>query len=125
MPPRRIGLPAVVTVAVIALAVGTGGTIVEVRQALPPERAITDRPVQVEDEGYVSSRTCRSCHPSQYASWHRSYHRTMTQLATPETVRAAFSGVTVAGVQDHPIALTRRGRELWAEFDDPDWNGGS
>jgi len=30
-------------------------------------------------EGYISSVTCRACHPSQYESWHRTYHRTMTQ----------------------------------------------
>jgi hypothetical protein len=122
MPPPRSGLPAVVAVASIALAVGVGGTIADVRQAGPLERTVTDRPVQVEDQGYVSSRTCRSCHPSQYASWHRSYHRTMTQLATPETVRADFAGVTVTGVQDHAVTLTRRGREFWAELDDPDWS---
>ena len=29
-----------------------------------------------------SSDACRACHPSEYASWHRSYHRTMTQPAT-------------------------------------------
>ena len=42
-------------------------------------------------EGYVSSDTCRTCHPAHYESWHRSYHRTMTQLATPETLLADFS----------------------------------
>jgi Cytochrome c552/Cytochrome c554 and c-prime len=123
MPSRGSGLPAVVAVSLVALGAGVGATLVDVRQAAPLERSIADRPVQVEDEGYVSSRACRSCHPSQYASWHRSYHRTMTQLATPETVRADFDGATVTGVQDHPTMLMRRGRELSADFDDPDWTG--
>jgi len=123
MSSRGSGLPAVVAVALLALAAGVAATRIGVREAPPPERSITDRPVQIEDEGYVSSRTCRSCHPSQYASWHRSYHRTMTQLATPETVRADFGSTSVSGVQDHVMTLTRRGREFWAEFDDPDWAG--
>src|SRR4051794_20958225 len=124
MPSRGSGLPAVVALALIALAAGVGATVVEVRRTLPPEQTITDRPVQVEEEGYVSSRTCKSCHPSQYATWHRSYHRTMTALATPEAVRADFDGVSVRGVQERAMTLTRRGRELWAELDDPDWSAG-
>src|SRR5438045_2970710 len=31
-------------------------------------------------EEFVSSDTCQSCHPSQYGSWHQSFHRTMTQV---------------------------------------------
>ena len=45
---------------------------------------------------YAGSDSCRACHPDQYTSWHRSYHRTMTQLATPETVRGKFDNVTLA-----------------------------
>ena len=33
-----------------------------------PERQITYRPIQAEDDGYVSSNTCRACHPAQYES---------------------------------------------------------
>jgi hypothetical protein len=43
-------------------------------------------PVEKRPGGYVRSETCRSCHPDQYTSWHRSFHRTMTQRATPEAV---------------------------------------
>lgn len=45
--------------------------------------------------GYVSSDACRSCHPGEYASWHRTYHRTMTQVATPESVKGDFDDVTL------------------------------
>src|ERR1700741_2882696 len=48
----------------------------------PPDRArnpATDRPLELAHEGYVSSRACKACHPEEYGSWHRSYHRTMTQ----------------------------------------------
>ncbi|MEE2788907.1 MAG: cytochrome c3 family protein, partial [Myxococcota bacterium] len=44
---------------------------------------------------YSSSRACRACHPSQYDSWHRSYHRTMTQPASPAAVLAPFDGRTL------------------------------
>jgi hypothetical protein len=41
---------------------------------------------------WAGSTTCESCHPDHYASWHRTFHRTMTQEATPETVLGAFDG---------------------------------
>jgi len=41
---------------------------------------------------WTGSTTCESCHPDHYASWHRTFHRTMTQEATPETVLGAFDG---------------------------------
>lgn len=41
-------------------------------------------------DGYVGSSACQSCHADQFTSWHRTYHRTMTQYARPETVRADF-----------------------------------
>lgn len=72
------------------------------------------------DEGFVSSETCNACHPDQHASWRRSYHRTMTTLATPETVRGTFDGVTLTS-RDRPYRLERRGEEFWAEMVDPDW----
>src|SRR5262245_16033700 len=31
--------------------------------------------------GYISSDSCQSCHPREYHTWRRSYHRTMTQYA--------------------------------------------
>jgi Zn-finger protein len=71
----------------------------------------------------VSSRTCKACHPSQYETWFGSFHRTMTQVATPDTARADFDGTRVASVHGRPMLLERRERELWAEFDDPDWGG--
>jgi Cytochrome c554 and c-prime len=83
-----------------------------------PERQPPDRPIEVASDRYVSSQTCRACHPSQYASWHASYHRTMTQAATPQSVATSFEGVRVDAVA---MTLEQRGGQLWAEFDDPDW----
>ena len=47
----------------------------------------------------------------------------MTQVATPESVVASFDDVVVTQVNGRAIRLERRGRELWAELDEPDWDG--
>jgi hypothetical protein len=88
-----------------------------------PEHSVENRPIQVRDNGYVSSQTCKACHPDQYNSWHDSYHRTMTQVATPATAQADFKDVIVSDVHGRPMRLSERGNELWAEFDDPDAPG--
>lgn len=88
-------------------------------QPLIPESLVTNRPIQVSTDGFVSSSACQACHPSEYDTWHGSYHRTMTQVATAETVLADFDGVEVAEAHGDPMQLTRRGREFWAEFNDP------
>jgi hypothetical protein len=88
-----------------------------------PERAVRDRPIQIARGGYVSSQPCQACHPSEYGSWRQSYHRTMTQVAAPETVVADFDRTRVDAVDGRPMFLERRGQELWAEFDEPDWDG--
>ena len=70
--------------------------------------------------GYVSSNTCQSCHPREHASWQMSYHRTMTQYATPDSVRGPFNHPPLEQL-DSPISLSQRGDEFWVEMDDPDW----
>lgn len=69
---------------------------------------------------YAGSETCRACHPDQHASWHRSYHRTMTQIASPETVRGTFDNVTLE-LDGDACRLERRGDEYWVDMVDPDW----
>lgn len=66
--------------------------------------------------GYVGADTCRACHEDQYASWHRTYHRTMTQWPTPEAVKADFNDVvlTNAGVR---FTLRRRGDEFFVHME--------
>jgi hypothetical protein len=41
-----------------------------------------NRPIVATQANYVTSNTCRACHPGNYASWHTSFHRSMTQVAT-------------------------------------------
>ena len=56
----------------------------------PDEAQVENRPIEVREKGFVSSKTCESCHPHEHATWHSSYHRTMTQVATPEAVIGDF-----------------------------------
>lgn len=41
---------------------------------------------------YAGAASCRPCHPSAYDSWHRSYHRTMTQPVSATAVLGRFDG---------------------------------
>jgi len=63
-------------------------------KAPPP----VERPRPSETSRYVSSSACLPCHPGEHASFRRTFHRTMTQDATPTTVLAPFE---------------RRGDEVW------------
>ncbi len=76
------------------------------------------RPIQVLSDGYVSSKRCQACHPQNHSSWHASYHRTMTQVATPETVATPFEGVDLE-LHGQSYRLSRDGRQLWVEMPYP------
>ena len=78
--------------------------------------ASIDRPVQSPEYGYVSSDKCRACHPSEYNTWHGSYHRTMTQIASPSTVVAPFDGQTIEG-SGLKYQLRSRDNQLIVEVD--------
>jgi predicted CXXCH cytochrome family protein len=49
----------------------------------PPEDQTASQP--------MTSESCVKCHASHVASWHRTYHRTMTRDASAETVKADFN----------------------------------
>src|SRR6516225_1882598 len=69
--------------------------------------------------GYVSSDRCLACHPDEYQSWHHSFHRTMTQLAQPDTVRGNFNQITLS-LSGKTYQLGHEGNEFLAELEDPD-----
>lgn len=83
-------------------------------------RARLNAPHVGRPEEFAGSETCRACHPDQYASWHRSFHRTMTQIASPQTVRGSFDNVALE-LDGETYRLERRGDEFWADMVDPDW----
>lgn len=55
-----------------------------------------DRPLVAASGGYVSSNTCSACHPGNHASWYASFHRTMTQPATPANFLPQLDGVELS-----------------------------
>src|SRR5262245_13607351 len=73
-------------------------------------------PVARRTEGYTSSNACQACHPEQYASWHDSYHRRMTQLATPQAVVASFDGVELR-IHGKTLRLTEEDGAFWVAVD--------
>jgi hypothetical protein len=114
----RLRPVAVILVVSAGLLVGISSATAWTRwktQAVHERLALDRRPVEIEQDGYVSSRTCESCHPSEHATWHASYHRRMTQFATPETVLAPFDGEELVG-EDGVFRALRRGDEFWIEM---------
>lgn len=71
---------------------------------------------------YVSSDTCRSCHPGAHESWHRTYHRTMTQVVSPETVAADFDNREYL-VDDITYRFNREGDKFLVHASKPGWDG--
>ncbi|HEY1602145.1 MAG TPA: cytochrome c3 family protein [Pirellulales bacterium] len=72
-----------------------------------------------QDGEFITSQGCRGCHAEQFASWHATYHRTMTQPATPETVKADFDDVTLE-LGNHEYRLSQVGNEFFVEMPNPD-----
>src|SRR3954466_2838867 len=81
--------------ALVALAWGVGATIVTLT-GNHATVAPANRPIQTLAADYVSSDSCRSCHPGNYASWHASFHRTMTQEAKAENFAAKMEGLELS-----------------------------
>lgn len=65
---------------------------------------------------YIGSKACQECHKDEYHSWHRTYHRTMTQVATPETVLADFNNVILTNENTRFTLLTKEGA-LWVRME--------
>ena len=123
MEQSRQRLNRVPIIAVITASAALGIAAVANHTPAALESAITNRPIQLPEDGFVSSQACKACHPAQYETWYGSFHRTMTQVATLATVQTSFEDVTVTDVPGQPMRLERRGDEFWAEFDDPGWEG--
>ncbi len=113
----RAGAPALLLVLPAGAGWAVAGRLDEVVLPL----STTDRPTQVADAGYISSDACRSCHPQEYDTWHSSYHRTMTQVASPESVAPRWSGTVEIGGET--LRLERDGEDLWIALDPPAGSG--
>ncbi|HUP77449.1 MAG TPA: hypothetical protein VM260_02735, partial [Pirellula sp.] len=74
--------------------------------------------------GFIGSTGCRDCHRERFESWHGTFHRTMTQVATTETVVAPFSNV-ILSARNRNYLLTKEGDSFFATMPDPDWEAGA
>lgn len=83
----------------------------------PSDTAYAERPLETRSLGYISSDACRACHPAEYASWQYSYHRTMTQVVTPETMLADWDGTELT-IRDRTYRLEQEGDRYWVDMDD-------
>lgn len=75
-------------------------------------------PVPAKEQGYVSSDSCKECHQEQYSTWYQTYHRTMTQAASPESVIPDWDNVTLTS-RGRTYYLERREDEFWVDMIDP------
>lgn len=85
----------------------------------PPSQPTVDAgllPTAGATNGYVGSASCQECHADPYDSWHRSFHRTMTQLADLRTVQANFNHVVLTN-QGTRFSLSTRSNELWVRME--------
>ncbi len=85
----------------------------------PEPYSAVSLPKESDEGGFVSSKACRACHPDEHASWHRSFHRSMTQVADEQSVQAPFDHIELSS-SGRTYQLERRGGEFWVNLVDPD-----
>jgi hypothetical protein len=73
-----------------ALAVLAGGAALAWGGAAVEADLSTER--DLHGVPHATSGECQRCHPSHFASWARTFHRTMTQRATEQSVLGDFDG---------------------------------
>jgi hypothetical protein len=92
-----------------------------------PEKAMfTDgpitRPTAISSDGYVGSNACKECHKREHETWHASYHRTMTQVASEQSVVGNFDDVELESY-GQVFHLWKDETGHWVEFDNPPKEG--
>jgi hypothetical protein len=116
--PRRIGL-----IGMLAIWLGFPLAVVVTsfanREPSTDEEQVAYRPIAVESDGYVGSDSCRSCHPHHHATWYSSYHRTMTQVASRDSIIAPVNKGTRFESDGLESRLQWREDTLWASMEMP------
>src|SRR5688572_19720864 len=125
--------PRVVTVISLAFLCATfyGGCSKEKPSAPAAPESIASNPDQAEPrleyafdeslpqlgvEGYVGSQSCVECHKDEHATWHRSYHRTMTQVASTSSIQADFNNVILTN-DNTRFTLFQKTNEFWVRME--------
>jgi predicted CXXCH cytochrome family protein len=81
--------------------------------------AILNTPVAFAAVDYAGSAVCADCHDDRHASWRRTFHRTMTQAATADSVRGRFDGEVLEAFGGRTRPVQRDGGYAF-EYLDPD-----
>jgi len=71
-------------------------------------------PVELPGASYATSASCVLCHPQRHGTWHRTFHRTMTQRAGPDAVLGDFENASLA-YQGVTSRFTREGDRYFIE----------
>lgn len=79
------------------------------------EMVLRHSPIEKPENGYVTSESCLECHKGQHESWNASYHRTMTQAATPESVLGDFNNQVFSFPNGASYRLGRTDDDYWVE----------
>ncbi|MGH7439296.1 MAG: cytochrome c3 family protein [Polyangiaceae bacterium] len=111
MATRLAPLAVTAAMAVTAMGFGAGRP-----RAAPPMKGA---PRVAPAVGYAGSGACASCHPGEHASWSRTYHRTMTQLASRGTVLAPLDAPVEAEGIRYVLSADRSGA-VWEQAGDTD-----
>ena len=82
----------------------------------PAAGHVPNSPDQQPRDDFASSAACRSCHPSEHASWARSFHSAMTQRPSDASIQPPWTGEI--GPARMRSKLWREGAEFWATTPD-------
>jgi formate-dependent nitrite reductase cytochrome c552 subunit len=108
-PSRSIWHGLFIIAAIASASVLTLISLRDFRREIPPP---DNRPITSQTGDYVTSNTCRACHPGNYASWHASFHRTMTQVATPASLVGAADQLELSS-NGHQYKMERQGDKFF------------
>ncbi len=114
--PTKKRVPWIVLGALLVIGVAVGSFL-----SRPPALIVVKESQRIPTEGrpggFVSSATCKECHADEHESWHRSYHRTMTQYASETAVKADFNHVNLQ-FNDDLFRLEKHDDEFMAYVSD-------
>ncbi len=79
------------------------------------DESVSNRPIQKPHDGYIGSSACLECHPNEHDSWSQSYHRTMTQVVSPDSVAGGFEGNSQE-IYGWEFTPQKRGDEYWGSI---------
>ena len=103
----KIGRTAIVSAATLLASLATAIVI----RALTPSYDIVRRGRL--DAGYLQSGDCRKCHEGNYATWHATFHRTMTREADEENVLGDFERDNSLIYQGIRADMVRKDNRYW------------